>query len=79
MDWDARACLHGSASYFIRERMGGLPEIQKLAGTCFAVIFSAGMLLGTSYFTNGNWDFLFGANETDPDLSRMLYRILYYL
>lgn len=28
-----------------------------------AVIFSAGMLLGTSYFTNGNWDFLFGAKK----------------
>ena len=28
-----------------------------------AVIFSAGMLLGTSYFTNGSWDFLFGAKK----------------
>ena len=28
-----------------------------------AVIFSSGMLLGTSYFTNGSWDFLFGAKK----------------
>lgn len=28
-----------------------------------AAFFSVGMLLGTSYFTNGNWDFLFGAKK----------------
>lgn len=72
------ACMN-PASYFIRERDGRATEILKLAGTCLAVIFSAGILLGTSYFTNGNWSFLFGAKKQIPDLSRMFYRILYYL
>lgn len=38
------------ASYFIRERMGGLPEIQKLAGTCFGSDLFGG---------NASWNFLF--------------------
>lgn len=43
------ACMD-PASYFIRERMGGLPEIQKLAGTCF----------GSDLFSgNASWNFLF--------------------
>ena len=59
--------------------MGGLPEIQKLAGTCFGSDLFGG---------NASWNFLFykwklgfsvWRKETDPDLSRMLYRILYYL
>ena len=43
-----------------------------------AVIFSAGMLLGTLFY---KWKLGFSVwrKETDPDLSRMLYRILYYL
>ena len=72
------ACMD-PASYFIHERMGGLPEIQKLAGTCFGSDLFGG---------NASWNFLFykwklgfsvWRKETDPDLSRMLYRILYYL
>lgn len=72
------ACMD-PASYFIRERMGGLPEIQKLAGTCFGSDLFGG---------NASWNFLFykwklgfsvWRKETDPDLSRMFYRILYYL
>ena len=63
----------------IRERMGGLPEIQKLAGTCFGSDLFGG---------NASWNFLFykwklgfsvWRKETDSDLSRMFYRILYYL
>lgn len=50
-----------------------------LAGTCFGSDFFGG---------NASWNFLFykwklgfsvWRKETDPDLSRMLYRILYYL
>lgn len=72
------ACMD-PASYFIRERMGGLPEIQKLA----AHVFGSDLFGG-----NASWNFLFykwklgfsvWRKETDPDLSRMLYRILYYL
>ena len=72
------ACMD-PASYLIRERMGGLSEIQKLAGTCFGSDLFGG---------NASWNFLFykwklgfsvWRKETDPDLSWMLYRILYYL
>lgn len=57
----------------------GYRKIQKLAGTCFGSDLFGG---------NASWNFLFykwklgfsvWRKETDPDLSRMLYRILYYL
>ena len=60
-----------------------------------AVIFSAGKVFWAFFFFkihlfggNASWNFLFykwklgfsvWRKETDPDLSRMLYRILYYL
>ena len=44
-----------------------------------AVIFSAGMLLGTSYFTNGNWDFLFGAKKQILLSAGCFIRYFYYL
>ena len=43
--------------------MGGYRKYRNWQAHVLAVIFSAGMLLGTSYFTNGNWDFLFGAKK----------------
>lgn len=64
---------------YVKGWEGGLPEIQKLAGTCFGSDLFGG---------NASWNFLFykwklgfsvWRKETDPDLSRMLYRILYYL
>lgn len=56
------ACMD-PASYFIREGWEGYRKYRNWQAHVLAVIFSAGMLLGTSYFTNGNWDFLFGAKK----------------
>ena len=72
------ACMD-PASYFIREGWEGYRKYRNWQAHVLAVILFGG---------NASWNFLFykwklgfsvWRKETDPDLSRMLYRILYYL
>ena len=56
------ACMD-PASYLYVKGWEGYRKYRNWQAHVLAVIFSAGMLLGTSYFTNGNWDFLFGAKK----------------